>query len=301
MNIKELQAFVRLSESLHFSQTAEAIHVSTSTLSRMMQRLEDEFGQVFFERDNRRVELTPQGMRFEQFAREVITSWHTLRADLEPSAEQLRGQLSIYCTVTAAHLYLAGLLEAYRQQHPKVEIILETGDVASAYQKVGEQQVDIAFAVANETMAKKFSFQYVDTIPLKVIAPMIPTEFSSRLTGTKINFSDIPFVMPESGPAKKHTQEWLKRIEVKPKVYAQVAGHEAIVSMVALGCGVAVVPEPVLEHSPVKDKVKVLPVSTIPRPFELGVVCLNKRKQDPLNSTFMAMISESQIIQNRNV
>lgn len=293
MNIRELQAFVRLSESLHFSQTAEHIHVSTSTLSRMMQRLEDEFGQTFFERDNRRVELTPQGKRFEQFAREVITSWHTLRVDLDPAAEQLRGQLSIYCTVTAAHLYLAGLLETYRQQHPKVEIILETGDVASAYQKVGEQQVDIAFAVATEHLAKKFSFQFVDTIPLKVIAPISATSFSSQLTATKIDFSAIPFVMPESGPAKKHTQDWLTRMNIKPKVYAQVAGHEAIVSMVALGCGVAVVPEPVLEHSPVKDKIKVLPVSTIPRPFELGVVCLNKRKQDPLISTFLKMINES--------
>jgi LysR family positive regulator for ilvC len=292
MNLKELRAFIRLSESLNFSQTAATIHVSTSTLSRMMQRLEDEFGQKFFERDNRRVELTHQGKRFEQFAREVITSWHTLRADLDPSSEQVKGQLCIYCTVTAAHLYLAGMLENYRQQHPKVEIILETGDVASAYQKVSDQQVDIAFAVATEHLARRFNFEFVDTIPLKVIAPVSATHFSNDLSAAQIDFSKVPFVMPESGPAKVHTQEWLRRIEVKPKVYAQVAGHEAIVSMVALGCGVAVVPEPVLEHSPVKDKVNVLRVAKHPRPFELGVICLNKRNQDPLISTFMNMVIE---------
>jgi LysR family positive regulator for ilvC len=299
MNLKELQAFVRLSESLHFSQTAAAIHVSASTLSRMMQRLENEFGQRFFERDNRYVELTPQGKRFEQFAREVIASWHMLRADLDSAAEQLKGRLSIYCTVTAAHLYLAEMLENYRQRHPKVEIILETGDMASAYQKVSDQKVDIAFAVATENLAKKFSFEFVDTVPLKLIAPVGSTHFSNQLSSVPIDLSKIPFIMPESGPAREHTQEWLKRIAVKPKVYAQVAGHEAIVSMVALGCGVAVVPEPVLEHSPVRDKVKTIRIAIQPRPFELGVICLNKRRRDPLISTFINMVVEQKGLKRR--
>ncbi len=293
MNLKELQAFVELAENLHFSNTANKVHVSPSTLSRMMQRLEEEFGQTLFERDNRSVRLTEHGKRFAQFAQNVLSEWQLLQQDFSHNSTQLTGELSIYSTVTAAHLYLTQLLDEFRRLYPKVEVILETGDVSLAYQKVEHKEVDVAFAVAQDNLAKKFSFLSIDNIPLKVIGPTGSCAFAEELNQSPIDWKKLPFVMPESGPAKKHTQSWMKAMGFKPSVYAQVVGHEAIVSMTALGCGVSVVPLPVLEHSPVKDKVKILPVSKAPQPFDLGVICLTRRFQNPLIQAFWTLVSRN--------
>ncbi|MCW8876201.1 MAG: HTH-type transcriptional activator IlvY [Kangiellaceae bacterium] len=298
MNIRDLQAFTQLSQSLHFNQTAEAIHTSPSTLSRMIQRLESEFDQTLFERDNRSVKLTPAGQRFQRFAQVVLNEWQVLKNDFDAEQQTLHGELTIYCTVTAAHLYLPQLIEKFRQLHPLVEIKLETGNVAVAYQKVESGDVDFAFAVANNKIADKFIFHHLHHIPFKVIAPKQSTQFSQFLSldkgrKAKIEWHKLPFVMPEVGPAQKRVKEWLEKMNLKPEIYAQVSGHEAIVSMTALGCGISAVPEPVLELSPARDRVQILPVPFAPRPFDLGMLSLRRRMEVPLMAAFWQLVRSS--------
>ncbi|WP_196140268.1 HTH-type transcriptional activator IlvY [Aliikangiella sp. G2MR2-5] len=294
MNIKDLQAFIHLTQNLNFNQTANEIHTSPSTLSRMIQRLESEFEQVFFERDNRRVALTKAGARFRLFAEKVLLEWRQLKSEFDLEQKELHGEISIYCTVTAAHLYLPGLLEKFRKFHPKVEIKLETGDVSAAYHKVEAGEADFAFAVANESLASKFEFHHLRHIPFKVIAPKQSNQagFLSNIGDGKINWTQLPFVMPEAGPAQKRVKEWLKKMALKPEIYAQVSGHEAIVSMVSLGCGISVVPEPVLELSPARERVQVLPAPFLPRPFDLGILSLKKKAAQPLITAFWSLVRE---------
>ena len=295
MNIRDLQAFVHLSQNLHFNKTAEMIHTSASTLSRMIQRLEVEFDQKFFERDNRTVQLTPAGKRFVIFAQDVIAQWELLRSDLNTESELLHGEITIYCTVTAAHLYLPELIEKFRQRHPGVEIKLETGDVANAFNKVENGDADFAFAVSEDRVAEKFLFQHLHHIPFKVIAPSQPTQFSKYLPSSptdEVEWQHLPFVMPEAGPAQRRVKQWLKDMQLKPKIYAQVSGHEAIVSMTALGCGVSAVPEPVLALSPARDRVQVLPTPFPPKPFDLGMLCLKRRIDQPLLKAFWELVVE---------
>lgn len=293
MNIRDLQAFLHLSQSLHFSQTAKFIHASPSTLSRMIQRLESEFGQVLFERDNRSVRMTVAGRRFVRFAEVVLSEWDQLKNEFDANQRQISGEMTIYCTVTAAHLYLPKLIERFRSLYPSVEVILETGDVSAAYQKVSEQQVDFAFAVASDKTPDKFAFQHLHHVPFKLIAPKQQTNFSKYIQSTEIDWQQLPFVLPESGPAADKVSQWLAKMGIKPKVYAHVAGHEAIVSMTALGFGVSAVPQPVLDLSPVKDKIQVLPVPFAPKPFDLGIVCLHRRLKVPVINAFWHLVVES--------
>ncbi len=292
MNLSDLQAFLHLSQKLHFNQTAQDLHMSSSTLSRRIQSLETEFSQSFFERDNRSVQLTPAGSRFVEFAEMVIEQWTQLKNEFDASSQELTGDLTIYCTVTAAHLYLPKLIETFRLSYPKVEIKLETGDVAFATQKVINREVDFAFAVDQAKWSDKFIFQHLHHVPFKLIAPKQQTNFSKFLSGEKTQWQQLPFVMPESGPAQQRLKDWFKQMKIKPKIYTHVSGHEAIVSMTALGCGVSAVPLPVLETSPVKNKVKVLSVNSTPKPFDLGMISLKKRLSLPINKAFWDIVLE---------
>ena len=53
MDLRNLELFLHLADSLHFGKSADAMAVSPSTLSRAIQRLEQETGCILFERDNR--------------------------------------------------------------------------------------------------------------------------------------------------------------------------------------------------------------------------------------------------------
>ena len=67
LDLRDLKTFLHLAESRHFGRSARAMHVSPSTLSRQIQRLEEDLGQPLFVRDNRTVTLTECGRRVTRF------------------------------------------------------------------------------------------------------------------------------------------------------------------------------------------------------------------------------------------
>src|SRR3954471_11270569 len=95
MDYDGLQMFLTLSRSLHFLRASRACHVSPSTLSRAVQRLEQETGSVLLERDRRSVRLTAAGDRFTEHARETLERWQRLQRDLRGRHDKLSGTIAI--------------------------------------------------------------------------------------------------------------------------------------------------------------------------------------------------------------
>ena len=218
MDIRSLKMYLHLCDSLHFAKTAEQSHVSPSTLSRALQRLEDEVGSKLFDRDNRSVTITHAGVEFKRFAEQTLSEWTQLRSRIDPSQQFLRGNLNC------------------------------------------------------------------------VIAPTIQCQVQQWVSQAKIDWAKLPYIVPDHGPGRKRIDLWFKQMGIKPNIYAQVSGQEAIVSMVALGCGVGISPEAVIHNSPVRDRIQTL-ASPIPiPPFELGCCCKEKRTNDPIIRAFLDII-----------
>ena len=298
MDQKTLAMFIHLSQSLHFAKTALAFHVSPSTLSRQIQRLEQQVGYDLLRRDNRSVILTQAGEKFKVYALQQQESWQNLQHALGQKQQQLSGKLRIYCSVTAAYSHLPPLLERFRQQHPLVEIMLTTGDAAEALEQVQSQSVDFAIAAKPENLPKSVYFFHLATISLALIAPTMACYVQKLVQNgpslQHIQWSKVPLILAGSGPVRARLMTWFKtKQQGKPTVYATVSGHEAMVSMVALGCGVAAVPHIVVENSPVKERVQYLDDLTPLEPFELGICCLNQAKEQPLINAFFASLSDS--------
>jgi LysR family positive regulator for ilvC len=72
MNIRELNLFLHLSSTLHFGQSSRACNITRSGLTRTIQRLEQELGELLFLRDNRSVVLTRAGELFRDYAEHVM-------------------------------------------------------------------------------------------------------------------------------------------------------------------------------------------------------------------------------------
>lgn len=287
MDLKELKAFLHLCQSKHFATTAEAMYLSPSTLSRLVQRLELEIGEPLFVRDNRKVELTQAGLKTREFAASTLGEWQSLQQSLKQKSQQLTGSLRIFCTVTAAYEFLPPLIETFSALHPLVDLKIITGDAAKALSSLDNNDVDISIAALKEGHSSKYTFQSIAQVPLKIIAPNDNSELSLTCQKPDINWNQLPIVMPESGPIRYKFEKWLKAMSIKPTIYASVSGHEALVSMVALGCGISIAPSLVIEASPVKNKILELKPNINPEPFNLGICCLSSKKAAPIVSAFI--------------
>ncbi|SMC54733.1 LysR family transcriptional regulator, positive regulator for ilvC [Desulfocicer vacuolatum DSM 3385] len=279
MDIRELQTFRHLAHSLHFGKTSRACHMTPSALTRMIQRMENRVGQSLFTRDNRSVTLTCAGKALLGYAEDVSRRWVEFQNDLS-AIQGLVGKLSIYGSVTAVYGILSSILFEFRRMHPAVQINLETGDAAKALTKLWNEEVDISIAALPGKMPQDLAYMKVTETPLVFIAP---SKFPNTViySGSTVNWEKTPLIMPDQGLSRQQLDQWLNREEIRANIYAQVAGNEAIIAMVSLGCGVAVVPQLVLEKSPLYNEVKILKNTPALTPFSIGICALKKNISNP--------------------
>jgi len=288
MNVRTLRHFILLSETLHFGRASLRANISTSALSRNIRQLETELNAPLFNRDNRTVELTPEGHKFQQYARTAVQDWEQICYELTDPAEQLQGEVSLYCSVTASHSILVDLLNRFRPAHAGVEIRLQTGDPQHAIDRVVGLEEDLAIAARPATLPNGVIFQTILESPLVFIAPVESGDLgSAQLPPTDADtWQEIPMILASSGLARARVDAWFRALGVTPKIYAQVAGNEAIVSMVSLGLGVGVVPKIVLDNSPQSARVRILEVAPALEAYDLGLVTLKRHLKNPLVSAF---------------
>lgn len=283
VDIRDLQCFLVLSNTLNFAQTADLCAASPSTITRCIQRLEKELKCELFIRDTQNVKLTIAGMRMKSFANDWIEKWNSLKLELQSMNKTIQGQLKVFCSVTASYLILPNIIRLFQKAYPNVELKLETGDSALAVGRVLSKRSDFSIAARPDSEYINLEYKTLINIPLVFIAPK---EHRFNLN----ELAQVPVIYPEQGMLKKRFDEWYSIKSIKPNIYAEVAGHEAIVSMVALGCGISIVPKAVVEQSPVHNSVEILSIKPDLKPFNVSL-CVNKtRLNEKIIDAFWNMI-----------
>ncbi len=284
MDIRTIKIFNHLAHSLHFGRTSRACHLTASALTRTIQRIEAELGKPLFFRNNRTVALTPAGVLFKNFAEEAEQRWQDLEQALAADAA-LGGEISIYCSVTAAYSILPGILGAFRHGHPGVQIKLQTGDAAEALNKLRNREAGVTIAALPEQLPSSIVFIALAETPLVFIEPVnFPGVRVDRHQG--IDWQRTPLIMAEKGLSRIRIDRWFKEKGIEPNIYAEVAGNEALLAMVSLGCGVGVVPQLVLEKSPLQDQVRILEVAPQLTPFTIGACTTRRNLGNPVIQAF---------------
>lgn len=284
MDNRDLKLFKHLASSLHFGQTSRACHVTPSALTRIIQRLEEELGETLFFRDNRSVRLTAAGKVFRSYADDAIQRYEMLRGDLSRK-KGLEGEITLYCSVTAAYSILPAIFQKFRPVHPHVHINLQTGDAALALSKLQNKEVDITVAALPDRLPERVEFLEIIETPLVFI---VPSEFPETIKYQEegIDWTQTPVIMANFGLSRERTDRWFLEKNIVPNIYAQVAGNEAIIAMVALGCGVGVVPGLVLEKSPLKEQIDIVRVTPELESFSIGICTMRRNMRLPQVEAF---------------
>jgi LysR family transcriptional regulator, positive regulator for ilvC len=264
----ELQAFLHLAESLHFARSAKALHMSPSALTRCIQRIEEELGQPVFERTKRTVTLTRAGEIFRDHARAQLDAHARLLEALAAEKQAPTGELRIACTVTACHSVLPKLLARCRTRYPGVHLQLSTSDAARCMQRLENDEVDVAVVPEPDHPASELRFVRLAFTELAFIAPSSDKELGKR---AQSNWNGLPVILPRRGLERERIDAWLAQRAARPEVYAEVDGNEAILAMVALGCGVGIVPELVRKDSPLRGRIEQVELKSPPRGYHVSL------------------------------
>lgn len=141
-NIRELAFFLRVSEEASFSAAARSLDLDPSTISKVVQRLENRLGVRLFHRTSRVLRLTQEGERFLTAAQKVMQALEEAEESLSPAMSEPSGLLRLGSSAAFARFWLTPLIPSYCEKYPKlrVEFVLSplTPDLF-------DQQIDLAF------------------------------------------------------------------------------------------------------------------------------------------------------------
>src|SRR6185369_11515554 len=146
MELRHIRYFVAAAEEENFHRAAERLCVVTPALSRRIHDLEDELGVQLFERQQKRVKLSPMGRVFLEQARRILAEVDRAMAQMRLMGAGEAGSLHIGLNETVVrHALVTSAFREFRTQYPGVELKLGPIPSSKLVEAVLSGHVDAAF------------------------------------------------------------------------------------------------------------------------------------------------------------
>lgn len=144
MELKFLKDFLKVAEMGSVSQAAVALGLTQSSLSRIIARLEHEFGGKLFHRTGRGLSLTEEGVLALPRIRNIVLESEELRASLRGRDRNPSGTVTLAMMPTLTVSIVGPLFEEIRRRHPDIRLRLLEGFSANVAEWVADGRADIA-------------------------------------------------------------------------------------------------------------------------------------------------------------
>ncbi|MGH8446611.1 MAG: LysR substrate-binding domain-containing protein [Solimonas sp.] len=242
MELRQLRYFIAVAEELNFSRAAQRLHVSQPPLSTQIMNLEAELGTRLFERGNRGVALTAAGAAFVDEARAVLARLEHGRALARQVGLGEAGTLSIGFVSIADYGILPPALKDFRSRLPQVEVQLRelTTDAQIRELRASRLDLGIALGPVNEP---GLGFQSVQSEALIAALPS-----ARRLKPGTVDLRTLAgesFIVPPRDIAPGLHDLIVRHCHnsgFTPRITQHARQMQTVVSLVAAGMGVALVP-----------------------------------------------------------
>jgi len=247
MKLRHLRYFVAVAEELHFGRAAERLHIAQPPLSKQVRELEAELGVTLLRRTTRRVELAPAGEVLLARAREILAAVDDATEDTQRAARGELGRLALGFVGSATYALLPALAAALRSALPGVVLDLR-GELLTPAQVTSLLDGTLDLGLLRPPVRQpELAVEVVRWEPLIAVLPQThPLATADAVPLEKL--SAEPFIVyPSHFRSVVHdaVEETCATHGFLPRVAHEVSETSTLVSFVAAGLGVSLVPESV--------------------------------------------------------
>jgi LysR family cyn operon transcriptional activator len=145
MELRQLKYFVKVAETLNFSEASKALNITQSTLSQQIRQLEDEIGTQLFVRSSHHVLLTEAGVELLPCANKTLRDAQLCLSRINDLNELLTGTLSIGVTYTFGPI-LTEALFSFMKMYPKIKLNIVYKPMTDLLVLLRNREVDFVLA-----------------------------------------------------------------------------------------------------------------------------------------------------------
>jgi DNA-binding transcriptional LysR family regulator len=252
MDLRHFRSFIAVADCLHFTRAAELLDISVPALSKQIKEAEEVLGTRLLNRTKRAVSLTSAGEIFWVEAKRALEAAEHARESAKRAGRGELGRIAIgYVASTAYSGILQAELDKFRASYPYLEVSLREGGLERLPQLIDSGAIDVAFLrppltypVGIEGIVvsrERFVVALHATSPLASAKSIRP----AQLAGER-------FILPEQ---QSGTLEVGGRGGFHPQIIARPGRLVAVVTMVSLRMGIAIVPDAVVNRIAIPDVV----------------------------------------------
>ena len=250
MELRHLRYFVAVAEERHFGRAAERLHMAQPPLSQQIRQLEAELGLTLLTRTTRRVDLTPAGAAYLERAREILGAVDAAAHEAASIASGRRGRLLIGCVGSATYSLLPALARTLRAELPEVEFGFR-GEMLSPDQAAALIDGSLDLGLLRPLPTGNSGGPGLSITHLRQESLLVAMPQDHRFAGRRrVRIADLDgeglVIHAGSGRSAMNAmiQELFDSAGIRSHIAHEVAETSTLVTFVAAGLGVAIVPEP---------------------------------------------------------
>ena len=241
MTLLQLRYFQLLSRTLHYTHTAEQLHISQPSLSYAINELEKELGVKLFQKEKQKVRLTSYGLQFLPYVDQCLSVLQEGRDAIQSMADNAPRVVRLGYPQSVSHSFVPRLIQSVYRHDPEHRILFQFTEASSldvlGQIQAGDLDAGVVFHLADwaeHPLAQRQSVDFLD-------------------------FAREPQVMLKQGNSLRLTLDHVyAKFGMIPNVVFEVKELNAALQYVALGFGLSVIP-PVPINRP--DKVRLVPIA----------------------------------------
>lgn len=145
MEIRQLKYFLKVAETLNFSEASRRLYITQSTLSQQISHLEQEIGLPLFERNSHGVYLTDAGSELVPYAAKAVVATESCMEHIEDLKKMLTGELNIGVTYSFSTVMSDTVIDFLRS-YPGVKLNIFYQTMEELMDKLKRRELDFVLA-----------------------------------------------------------------------------------------------------------------------------------------------------------
>jgi DNA-binding transcriptional LysR family regulator len=241
MEIKHLHTFFILSKELNFTRAAEKLGYTQSNVTFHIKTLEQELHSPLFNRLGKTISLTDTGRNLLPMAVQMLVLEKNILSMQEDTTD--RGTIRIGVCDSLCVNRLPKIIYEYKKEHPQVDISLEILKCSEFYDKLAEDQIDLAFTIGY--LRKDANILYAaekeETICV-LSSPDFPFVRKPHLTA--VDFAGVPLILAEKAAYYRiNFEQDLAHHNITPYIMVETESIQAIKKLTEKNLGVCIMPK----------------------------------------------------------
>jgi DNA-binding transcriptional LysR family regulator len=261
LDISQLEVFLAVAREGGFSRAADKLYRTQSAVSQAVRKLEREIGEPLFDRSSREGLLTDAGRVLQEYAERLLNVRENAREALVELRELQKGKLVIGANEFTA-LYLLRVLAEFGRLHPAIRIMVQRSLGSQIPDDVLRHRCEFGVLTYDPEEPELASVVVYSDELILVVPPQHPLARESRVSIRQLGAeSFVAHIV--SSPYREKVIQAFKQHKTPLHMGVELPTLQAIKRFVAMGSGVAFLPEISVEDEIARGELVRIPVEEL--------------------------------------